>query len=149
MTIIYLDLFTNLIFLLLIGYLVRNGLPNIHANTPPYLHKFNQLIHRNYWLYALPYFYAICLIGDFESLLGVKSYAIQILYFLCFTVVHLLILLKMQQRSLLEYTSLLKNSLGKFRGKFFKVNHEKEVNQAELLIENKNIKIFKDLLKDK
>lgn len=141
MTIIYLDLFTNLLFLLLMGYLVKNGLPNIQVDSLPYLLKFNQLIQRNYWLYTLPYFYAISLVNDFESLFSLKSYANQILYFLLFIAVHLLILLRIQNRSIFKYFLLLKNSLGKFRLKFFNVNQRKEMNGKELIMENQPIKI--------
>lgn len=141
MTIIYLDLFTNLIFLSVIGYFVKGGLPNLRLNSPPYLQKFNRLVHRNYWLYALPYFYAISLINDFETLFGIKSYAVQILYFLLFMGIHLLILLQIQRRSIVEYGFLLKNSLGKFRRKFFKADQEKRMNVAALPFEEENIKI--------
>jgi hypothetical protein len=141
MTIIYLDLFTNLIFLLLVGYLVKNGLPKVHVDSSPYLLKFNQLIQRNYWLYALPYFYAISLMNDIESLFSIKSYAIQIMYFLLFTGIHLLILLLLQNHSVIEYGSLLRTSLGKFRLKFFNVNQQKEMNGEGLLIKNQPLKI--------
>jgi hypothetical protein len=141
MTNLYLDLFTNLIFLLLVGYLVKYGLPQIHGDSSPYLLKFNQLIQRNYWLFALPYFYAISLMNDFESLFGLKSYAIQIVYFLLFTGIHLLILLRIQNRSVIDYFLLLKSSMGKFRLKFFKVNQKKEMNGEGLLIKNQAIKI--------
>jgi hypothetical protein len=141
MTIIYLDLFTNLIFLLLVGYLVKNGLPNIQVDSSPYLLKFNHLIQRNYWLYALPYFYAISLVNDFESLFSLKSYANQILYFLLFIIIHLLILLRIQRRSVFEYGLLLKISLGKFRLKFFKINQQKEMNEKEFRKEEINVKM--------
>jgi hypothetical protein len=141
MTNLYLDLFTNLIFLLLVGYLVKNGLPQVHAESSPYLLKFNQLIQRNYWLFALPYFYAISLMNDFESLFGLKSYAIQIVYFLLFTGIHLLILLRIQNRSVIDYFLLLKSSMGKFRLKFFNVNQEKELNEEGLLLKNQALKI--------
>lgn len=141
MTIIYLDLFTNLIFLLLVGYLVKNGLPNIHVDSSPYLLKFNRLIQRNYWLYVLPYFYAISLVNDFESLFSLKSYANQILYFLLFIAIHLFILLRIQKRTIFNYALLLKNSWGKFRLKFFKITQEKALNEGEFPIKKIDLKI--------
>ena len=141
MTIIYLDLFTNLMFLLLIGYFVKNGLPNVQVDSSLYLQKFNRLIRRNYWLYALPYFYAIGLMNDFESLFSLKSYAVQILYFLLFMGIHLLVLLRIQRRSIIEYGLLLKISLEKFRLKFFKRNQQKDINETKFRKEEINVKM--------
>jgi hypothetical protein len=141
MTNLYLDLFTNLIFLLLVGYLVKYGLPKVQVDSSPYLLKFNQLIQRNYWLYALPYFYAISLVNDIESLFGLKSYAIQILYFLLFIVIHLMIMLKIQKLTIFNYVLLLKSSSGKFRLKFLKVNQEKELNEGEFPIKKIDFKM--------
>jgi hypothetical protein len=141
MTNLYLDFFTNLIFLLLVGYLVKYGLPQIHGDSSPYLLKFNQLIQRNYWLFALPYFYAISLMNDLESLFSLKSYAIQLVYFLVFIIIHGLILLRTQNRSVIDYFLLLKSSMGKFRLKFFNANQPKEMNREGLPMVNQALKI--------
>lgn len=125
---IYLDLFTSVLFFVFIGYFERRGLPKSQTNTSIHFQKINQFIYHNRLLYVLPYFYSITLISDFENLLGLKTYAIQIVYFLLFMVIQLFTFLWLQSYSVVIYFILLKNVWLKFRLKFFKSSQHSVAN---------------------
>jgi hypothetical protein len=125
MTLIYLDLFTTLLFFLFIGYMVRKGIVKNQAAVRPQMQQLNQLLYRNAWLFVLPYFYTITLISDLENFLAIRSFANQILYFFLLVFLQILIFLKIQSLPIWVYVLRLKEYLPQFYRKFFKVNTDK------------------------
>ena len=119
MTILYFDLITTLLFFLFIFYFVRKGI-NLQQISALYHQKIDQLIHQNYWLYVLPYFYSITFLSDFETYLHLKTQPIQLVYFFLLLIIQFLLFLKIQPLGVWNYGLLLRENLQKGHSKFMK-----------------------------
>ena len=119
MTILYFDLITTFLFFIFIFYFVRKGI-NLQGITALYHQKIDPLIHQNYWLFVLPYFYSITFLSDFETYLHLKTQPIQLIYFFTLLIVQVIIFLKIQPIGVWNYSLLLRENLQKGHSKFMK-----------------------------
>lgn len=122
MLVFYIDLMTTLCFLAFIAFLERRGIIR-HGKTAssPFVQKINQLIHKNTGLYVLPYFYAITLLNDIETLYGIKPFFGQILYFLIAFFLQGLIWLNRHKMTFVGFYKQLRFVLLKLHLKYFKI----------------------------
>ena len=130
MTILYFDLITTFLFFLFIFYFVRKGI-NLQRISALYHQKIDSLIHQNYWLYVLPYFYSITFLSDFETYLHLKTQPIQLVYFFTLLIVQVVLFLKIQSLGVWNYGLLLKENLQKGHSKFMK-NPEKDATDLQM-----------------
>ena len=119
MTILYFDLITTLLFFLFIFYFVRKGI-KLQRISALYHQKIDPLIHQNYWLFVLPYFYSITFLSDFETYLHLKTQPIQLVYFFLLLIIQVILFLKIQSFGVWNYSLLLKENLQKGHWKFIK-----------------------------
>jgi hypothetical protein len=143
MTILYFDLFTSMLFFSITFYVVKRGIGNKRGIRAVSVHKINQLIHLNYWWFALPYFYMINVVGDLESLFNVKSFALQVFIFLGLLLSQIMFFLKKQPLFLWEYINVLRKILQKVNVKFFTLlpKIHSDAQKEDLLSRKKNTNI--------
>jgi len=139
MLVFNIDLITTLCFLAFIAFLERMGIIR-HGKTAssPFVQKINQLIHKNTGLYILPYFYAITLLNDIETVYGIKPFFGQILYFLIAFFLQGLIWLSRHKMTFVGFYKQLKFVLLKLHLKYFKIPSKNASDeQKEKLLQEK------------
>ncbi len=139
MLVFYIDIITTLCFLAFIAFLERRGIiRDGKTESSPLTQKLNQLIHKNAWLYVLPYFYAITLLNDLETVYGIKPFFGQILYFLIAFIVQGLIWLRIQKVSTATFFKQLRFVMQKLHLKYFSIPTKNATDeQKEELIQEK------------
>ncbi|MEA5402785.1 hypothetical protein VB776_07660 [Arcicella sp. DC2W] len=139
MTIFYIDLSTTLCFLAFIAFLERRGIIKDEMKFPsPLAQKLNLLIYNNNRLYVLPYFYAITLLNDLETIYGIKPLFGQILYFVIAFILQGLIGLSRHKMILVAFYKQLRFVLLKLHLKYFKIPSKNASDeQKEKLLQEK------------
>ncbi|MEA5402967.1 hypothetical protein VB776_08580 [Arcicella sp. DC2W] len=135
----YIDLITTLCFLAFITFLERRGIvTNEMKYSSQLVLKFNLLIYRNNRLYVLPYFYAITLLNDLETVYVMKPHFGQILYFTIAFILQGMLWLRMQKGTVTTFYKELKFILRKLHLKYFNIPTKNATDeQKEKLLQEK------------
>ncbi|MEA5461640.1 hypothetical protein VB796_21410 [Arcicella sp. LKC2W] len=107
---------------------VLSGIPTNHLQG-----RMNQYLYHNKWLYVLPYFYGIGIVGGWELETGRIVPTSQIVGFVLFILFQVCGLIYKQSQSPFEYVINLKIIFSKIHWQFFKtppVNAEEEQKEA-------------------
>lgn len=107
---------------------VLSGTPKNHLQE-----RMNQYLYHNKWLYVLPYFYGIGIVGGWELQTGRVVPTNQILGFVLFIIIQVWGLIYKQSLSPFEYVTNLKTIFSKIHWQFFKtppINAEEDQKEA-------------------
>ncbi|MEA5259566.1 hypothetical protein VB264_17340 [Arcicella aquatica] len=140
MLVFYIDFITSLCFLAFIAFLERRGIvSNEMKYSSQFAQKFNLLIYRNARLYVLPYFYAITLLNNLETVYGIKPFVGQILYFLIAFILQGLIWLRIQKVTTVTFYKQLRFVMQKLHLKYFSIPTKNATDeQKEKLLQEKS-----------